>query len=164
MAKVSTKTVARMAAVQVLYEFEIHKRASDIEKLIDGSIDRYTSDDFKSIFEIPDDINVKLHKNYLRELVTYTTNNIVQIDDIITAHLAPGWTHEAMHIALTSILRVGIAELLFFPEVPYKVIINEFTTLASEIIKESEIPFVNSLLDNVRMQYRKDEDSDEDTV
>ena len=63
-----------------------------------------------------------------------------------------------MHIALVSILRVAIAELLYFPEVPYKVIINEFTTLASETVKDAEVPFVNSLLDHVRIEYRAEND------
>ena len=158
MAKISTKTIAHMAAIQALYEFEINARGASIDKLVETVIHNYSAPDFKSIFEIPDNVSVKLHANYMRELVTYTVNNLSKIDEIITAHLAPGWTYEAMHIALVSILRVAIAELLYFPEVPYKVIINEFTTLASEIVKDTEVPFVNSLLDNVRIEHRPEND------
>ena len=158
MAKISTKTIARMAAIQALYEFEINVRGTSIEKLVETVINNYSAADFRSIFEIPDGVSVKLHANYMRELVTYTINNLSKIDGIITIHLAPSWTYEAMHIALVSILRVAIAELLYFPEVPYKVIINEFTTLASEIVKDTEVPFVNSLLDHVRIEYRLEND------
>jgi len=158
MAKISTKTMARMAAVQALYEFEINSRSSSPESLVESIIINYAREDFRAIFEIPDGVNVKLHSNYMRELVMNTINHLDQIDDIIKAHLAPGWNYEAMHIALVSILRVAIAELLYFLEVPYKVIINEFTTLASEIVKDAEIPFVNSLLDHVRIEYRPEND------
>lgn len=154
MSKISTKTIARIASVQALYEFEINSRSSEVEALIEQVITNYSSADFKAIFEIPDDLKVKLHANYMRELVTHTITNLSKIDEIITAHLAAGWTYDAMHVALGAILRVAIAELLYFPEVPYKVIINEFTTLASEIVREVEVPFVNSILDNVRMEYR----------
>ena len=158
MTKISTKTMARMGAVQALYEFEINSRSSSAESLVETVITNYSRKDFRAIFEIPDGVNVKLHANYMRELVTNTVNNLTQIDDIIKAHLAPGWNYEAMHIALVSILRVAIAELLYFPEVPYKVIINEFTTLASETVKDAEVPFVNSLLDHVRIEYRAEND------
>ena len=158
MAKISTKTIARMAAIQALYEFEINARSASIDQLVEAVIKNYSASDFKSIFEIPDGVSVKLHANYMRELVAYTVNNLSKIDGIITIHLAPGWTYEAMHIALVSILRVAIAELLYFPEVPYKVVINEFTTLSSEIVKDAEVPFVNSLLDHVRMEYRPEND------
>ncbi len=147
-----------MASVQALYEFEINARAASTEDLIATVTNNYTAADFKSIFEIPDGVSVKLHANYMSELVTYTINNLSKIDNIIIMHLAPGWTYEAMHVALVSILRVAIAELLYFPEVPYKVIINEFTTLASEIVKDAEVPFVNSLLDHVRIEYRPEND------
>lgn len=158
MAKISTKTIARMASVQALYEFEINGRSSPIETLIEAVITNYAREDFRAIFEIPQGVSVKLHANYMSELVTHTINNLEKIDGIITKYLAPGWTYEAMHIALVSILRVAIAELLYFPEVPYKVIINEFTTLASEIVKDTEVPFVNSLLDHVRIAYRPEND------
>jgi len=147
-----------MAAIQALYEFEINARSASIDQLVEAVIKNYSASDFKSIFEIPDGVSVKLHANYMRELVAYTVNNLSKIDGIITIHLAPGWTYEAMHIALVSILRVAIAELLYFPEVPYKVVINEFTTLSSEIVKDAEVPFVNSLLDHVRMEYRPEND------
>jgi N utilization substance protein B len=158
MAKISTKTIARMASIQALYEFEINSRTASIDQIVETIINYYGASDFKSIFEIPDGVSVKLHANYMRELVAYTINNLAKIDDIITVHLAPGWSYEAMHIALVSILRVAISELLYFPEVPYKVVINEFTTLSSEIVKDSEVPFVNSLLDHVRMEYRPEND------
>ena len=158
MAKISTKTAARIAAVQALYEFEIKNRSTPVEDLIRTTIEHYSSSDFKSVFEIPDNLQVKVHASYFSELITHTINNLPKIDSIITIHLAPGWSYEAMHIALISILRVAVAELLYFQEVPYKVVINEFTNLASEIVKDSEVPFVNSLLDNVRIEYRPEHD------
>lgn len=158
MSKISTKTIARIASVQALYEFEVNGRSSSVDITIEQVITNYSSADFRSVFEIPDDVKVKLHTNYMRELVTHTITNLTKIDEIITSHLAPGWTYDGMHIALISILRVAIGELLYFPEVPYKVIINEFTTLASEIVKDIEVPFVNSILDNVRMECRKTDD------
>jgi N utilization substance protein B len=154
MATISTKTVARIASVQALYQFEINNRTVSIAKLTQSIVDNYSSNDFNTNFEIPTNVTVKLHKKYLEELVTYSITNLSKIDGIINIHLAKGWTRESMHIALLSLLRVAIAEILYFPEVPYKVVINEFTTIASDLVKSSEISFVNSLLDTVRAEYR----------
>ena len=83
MTKISTKTMARMGAVQALYEFEINSRSSSAESLVETVITNYSRKDFRAIFEIPDGVNVKLHANYMRELVTNTVNNLTQIDDIM---------------------------------------------------------------------------------
>lgn len=155
MPKISTKTIARIAAVQALYEYSINNNTQNIDELFVNTLNNYSLKDFHSLFDVPDNVIVKLHKNYLKELLNQTINNIDKIDNIIANFLAAGWKFSAMHLSLVAILRVAVAELIYFPEVPFKVVIDEFTTLASEIVKQHEVAFVNSLLDNIRMKYRQ---------
>ncbi|MEY3197101.1 MAG: utilization substance protein [Pseudomonadota bacterium] len=156
MAKISTKTIARIAAIQSLYQFEINNKIASVEQLIKSTIENYSSNHFEYL-EIPKDITVKLHKQYFEDLVIFTIGNLNKIDGIIEIHLAKGWSKDSMHIALLSLLRVAIGEILYFPEAPYRVIINEYTNIASDIAKASEISFVNSLLDTVSAEYRPDD-------
>lgn len=154
MKKLNKKTVARIAAIQALYDFEINNKKTSVEKLLNHVYSNYNSENLNEIFEFDHNIKVTLHSDYLKELVTYTVDNLNYIDKMIERHLSPGWSKENLHIALLSLLRVGIGEIVYFKEVSHKVIINEFTNLASEMVKESEIPFVNSILDKIALEIR----------
>ena len=125
--------------------------------MIDATQKSYNNKDFNENFEIPSNISVKLHNNYFRELITDTISNITKTDEIIKTHLAKGWQYENMHMSLLALLRTAITEIIYFPKTPYKVVINEFTNLATELLKPTEVPFVNSLLDKVRIEYRHEE-------
>jgi N utilization substance protein B len=154
MKKLNKKTVARIAAIQALYDFEINNNNTSVEKLLNYVYSNYNSEDLNQIFEFDQNIKVTLHSDYLKELVTYTVDNLSYIDKMIDRHLSQGWSKDNLHIALLSLLRVGVGEIVYFEEVSHKIIINEFTNLASEMVKESEIPFVNSILDKIALEIR----------
>jgi transcription termination factor NusB len=50
---------------------------------------------------------------------------------------------------LLALLRVSISELLYIDETPNKVVINEFTMIASDMLMDREVGFVNSILDKI---------------
>ncbi|CAN0605693.1 unnamed protein product, partial [Ectocarpus sp. 12 AP-2014] len=69
------------------------------------------------------------------------------IDQIIEKHLTNEWNIQNLPKLLFATLRVAVCELKYFPETPSKVIINEYTDIASDMLDSGEIGFVNSLLD-----------------
>jgi len=155
--KISTKTIARIAAVQALYQYQVNEYTEKPEELILNIISHYKDTELGDDLGIEADAKIKLNINYFSALLQHAISDLQNIDDIIKRHLAEGWKHDALHASLVALLRAAITELRYFPEVPYKVVINEFTDIASDLLKESEVAFVNSLLDAVNKEVRANE-------
>jgi N utilization substance protein B len=76
-----------------------------------------------------------------------------ELDRQISA-VALNWKITRMAAVDRNVLRLGLAELIAFPETPYKVIINEAVELARRYSSEASCAFVNGLLDRLRLQQR----------
>ena len=66
--------------------------------------------------------------------------------DSIVGELAPEWPIEQIAAADRNVLRIAIYELLFDPDIPPKVAINEAVELAKMFGSESSPRFVNGVL------------------
>ncbi len=147
--QLNTKSIARIASVQALYQYEDDKTNADIETIIMRIIDFYKGKSIKEDYEsqLPSNVKIKPSYKFLRELTEYSFENTAEIDDVIKDYLTNNWTLESLPKLLLSILRVAIAEVKYFPETPKNVIISEYTDIASNMLDDSEIGFVNSVLD-----------------
>ncbi len=76
--QLNRKSIARIAAIQTLYQFEFDKHNTNIEALLLQIIDFYRDKDIKSDYELDSKSLLKLKPsfNYLKELVKYTRDNI----------------------------------------------------------------------------------------
>jgi N utilization substance protein B len=157
MAVINSKTTARIAAIQALYQYEMNGRTDQVEALTNNIQQSYVSEDFKELFDIPENISMKLHNTYCAKLITLTIENLEKMDEVITMNLVDGWKYSNLHFSLAALLRVGIAEILYCPDTPSKVVVNEFTNIGSSLAKQSEVAFINSLLDKVCKEYRNEQ-------
>jgi len=155
--QISTKSIARIAAIQTLYKFASSQGKTDISSALFRIKEFYKDVDFKSDHDIDQKSTLKLKPSYsyLEELVKYTYNNLLEIDKEISRFLTKSWTITNLPMLLLSVLRVGICELAYFPETPKKVIINEYTDIANDMLDENEIGFVNSILHNYAQSGQK---------
>jgi transcription antitermination protein NusB len=85
---------------------------------------------------------------YARRLVRETRAALEKIDDCIARHAA-NWELKRMAALDRNILRLASAELLFFGEVPFKVVIDEAVELAKTYGTEESGRFVNGVLDSI---------------
>jgi N utilization substance protein B len=85
---------------------------------------------------------------YARQIVQGVTEHGDEIDELIETY-AQGWTIERMPAVDRAILRIGIWELLFNPEVPAAVAIAEAVDLAKSLSTEDSAGFVNGLLGRI---------------
>lgn len=154
--QINTKSISRIAAVQTIYQFENDKNTSDIDTLLLRIRDFYKDKDLKSDYELDKLSKLKLRPsyNYLNELVKFTHENLKEIDEIIEIHLTNEWNLKNLPKLLFAMLRVAVCELKYFPETPSKVIINEYTDIASDMLDSGEVGFVNSVLDKYASECR----------
>jgi len=78
-------------------------------------------------------------------LVEEVVNHKQQLDHVI-AVLAPEWPVDQIAVIDRNILRIAIFELLFDPDTPPKVAINEAVELAKSFGSDSSPRFVNGVL------------------
>ncbi|NPV59568.1 MAG: transcription antitermination factor NusB [Actinobacteria bacterium] len=93
--------------------------------------------------EIPD---------FARELVFLYLGNKDAIDSLIGKY-ADRWSLERMPAIDRNLLRLGIAELIYRPDIPPNVTINEYLELAKSFSTEDSGKFVNGVLGSVARDH-----------
>jgi N utilization substance protein B len=84
-------------------------------------------------------------ESFARTLVMGVQTYRTYLDSIV-GELAPEWPIEQIAAADRNVLRIAIYELLFDPDIPPKVAINEAVELAKMFGSESSPRFVNGVL------------------
>jgi N utilization substance protein B len=77
-----------------------------------------------------------------------------ELDPMIEAMLAQGWTLARAGYLLRACLRAGAFELAARPEVPTPVVINEYVELAHAFLSPDEAGFINAVLDRLAPRLR----------
>jgi N utilization substance protein B len=82
---------------------------------------------------------------YAADLVRGVAVHTAQIDELISSH-AEGWTMDRMPAVDRNVLRIGVYELLWAPDVPDGVAISEAVLLVGDLSTDASPAFVNGLL------------------
>ena len=85
---------------------------------------------------------------YAKEIVEGVQQHRAEIDELIETY-AQGWTLERMPALDRAIIRIGIWELRFNPEVPDGVAISEAVEQAKDLSTDDSAGFVNGLLGRI---------------
>jgi transcription antitermination protein NusB len=127
------RTRAREIALQVLYQLEQNPGYSS------SNVDRF----------IERRLREPRLREFARELVAGVQAHQPRIDDLISG-VAENWRLDRMAAIDRNILRLGAFEMLFCPEVPVKVAINEALELAKRYSTAQSSRFVNGILDRLQ--------------
>lgn len=87
-----------------------------------------------------------------REYATGLLKTVLEKDEHIMELIKPklkNWDAERVAIIDLILLKMGIAELLYFPTIPTKVTINEYIEIAKNYSTPQSGQFVNGVLDNL---------------
>jgi len=127
----SQRHLARVVAMQSLYEWDFHDGGRDAVKIMD-----------RNLLEFAPKLN---EKEFARSIVTGVIEHQAEIDAAITK-FAPDWPLPKITTVDRNVLRIGTYELMFNFEIPSKVAINEAIELAKTFGGESSGKFVNGVL------------------
>jgi N utilization substance protein B len=126
---------AREAALQMLYQWEVGRQSiADVQ------------DTFWLHTPKPPSEDVRKHAAGLAGAVAA---EVARLDPLIAA-AAEHWRLERMAVIDRLILRLATYELLYAPETPQRVVINEALELARAFSGDESVAFVNGVLDAVR--------------
>ena len=145
-ARSQPRSVARLAAVQALYqkdmeqvpvakllhEFHHHRLGATIDEVeyADAEVD------------------------FFDDLVKGVDARSKELDGLIQARLAKGWSLERLDRPMRQILRAGAYELVARADVPVATVISEYVDVAKAFYDKREAGFVNGLLDAIAKDAR----------
>ncbi len=102
--------------------------------------------------EIKEEENIE----FADKLVDHVLENEKLLDAYILDKVV-NWELERMGLIDRIVLRMGIAEMLYFPEIPPKVSINEAIDIAKDFCTRNSGKFVNGILDAVLEELKKED-------
>lgn len=88
-------------------------------------------------------------KSFAFELAEGTVSNLKKIDEVINNRLK-NWEFERLANVDKNILRFAAYELLFRPDIPVAVTINEAIEIAKSYSGKEAGKFINGILDNIK--------------
>ena len=140
------RTVARLAAVQALYQMEL--AGEGVETVItEFSNHRFDAD-------IEGEALAEADEAWFADIVRGVIAGQKDIDASVTARLASNWRLERLDATLRALLRCGAWELTHKTEVPKEIVIDEYVELAKAFFDEGDAKFVNAALDGVARDVR----------
>lgn len=128
-----SRSVARESAFQALYIVEVGK--ADEQEAIEVVCTRQTFADSARIF--------------LSELILGVSQKKDELDQLISPHLAEGWTLDRLATSDLIALRLATYELHFCDTIPPKVSISQAVSLAKRFGSESSGSFTNGVLRSI---------------
>ncbi len=135
------RTRAREFSLQILYQMDI------------------TGDDYQDALNnfwqahVDEMIEAEV-KGFTSELVKGVAENL-EVIDVKISQYATNWQLKRMAVVDRNILRLGSFELIFRPDIPPKVSINEAVELAKKYSDPDASKFVNGVLDKIKLEKDK---------
>jgi len=90
---------------------------------------------------------------FSRDLIGRTVDHLPDINRLL-GEFAEHWSLDRMASMDRAILRLAVGELLYFPEIPANVTLNEAIELAKKYSTERSAEFVNGILDRVNREKK----------
>ena len=143
------RTVARLAAVQALYQMDM--TAIDLNRVI-AEFEAHRLGQ-----EVEGCQYCDAEARFFRDIVEGVVREQLRIDPLIDRHLAEGWRLNRVDSILRAILRAGTFEMLMRKDVPSRVVITEYVDLAHAFFEGDEPKVVNGILDKLGHEVRPQE-------
>ncbi len=127
---------SRRAAVQALYQWSIAAQP--------------TAEIINQFHE--EGILEKADSTFFETLVRGLIEEVITVDQALSPHLSRDI--EQVDPVEKALLRLGGYELLYMPDIPYRVVLNEYINLSKTFGSAKSHQFINAALDRVAQQTR----------
>ena len=148
-ARPGRRRLARLGAVQALYQIEIS--ATPVETVIAEFLTHRLGQ------ELDGDRYGEADGDFFSTIVWGVSRRRPELDEMIAAALTTDWSVARLDAILRQILRAGAFELAERSDVPVRVAINEYLDLAKAFFDGPESRLVNGVLDRLGHVLRPDE-------
>ncbi len=136
MTQLFKRRIARERVLQILYAYTMNK--DSLEALIEGMLA---------------DISDGSDKEFARDLINRVIIHTDDLDNEIKKRV-DNWEMNRIALIDRLLLRMGICEILYFPDIPPKVSINESIEIAKVYSTGGSGKFINGILDAVLSELK----------
>ena len=140
------RSVARLAAVQALYQMEV--AGAGVEAVVREFAEHRFGRDLQGQRLTDAD------EAFFAEIVRGVVADQILLDAAIRKRLAANWKLERLDATVRAMLRCAAFELHAREDVPSEVVIYEYVELAKGFVTKREVAFVNGALDGVARDLR----------
>jgi N utilization substance protein B len=147
------RSAARLAVCQALYELDMSDsdRTDDevITSFVTGAIGGFAIVEDPVTESEQEEVLAQLDQKTFVSLIRGTREHQADLDNMIGSNLTGDWSLARMEPVLRNILRPGVYEMVYMPNVPKKVVINEYVEVAHAFYAGPEPKLVNAVLDKI---------------
>lgn len=129
-----SRRLARETALQVLYQVDVTGETEEIDKILHNWASEFALTD-KSL-------------EFAKRLVEGTIEKKKEIDEKI-AVTAREWALDRMNTVDRNLMRLAIFEMMYDPDTPQKVTLNEAIEIAKRFGGDDSAKFINGILDKL---------------
>ena len=140
------RAASRLAAVQALYQADMEQTA--LHLLLDEFHQHRLGAEIENVEYLKADVA------FFDDVVKGVDARRNEIDLLLSAKLAKGWSLARLDKTMLQILRAGSYELMARKDVPVATVITEYVDVAHAFFEEREAKFVNGVLDAVAKDVR----------
>lgn len=140
------RSAARLAAVQTLYQLDM--TGGDAEDVIIDNLSNQRGARLEG-----DDV-ADMDPRFYSDVARGTARWRDQLDALLNQDIADGWSMARLERILAALLRCAAYELKHRPDVPARVVINEYLEIARAFFDGEEPRLVNGVLDAVARRLR----------
>ena len=137
MAQKSRRRIIREKVLQVLFAYEMNQDSL-----------KFSTD------ELLNDVSNSADRDFANNLIERTIKHTNELDEMIKGRVS-NWEINRIALIDRILIRIGICELLYFPDIPPKVSINESIEIAKEYSTAGSAKFVNGILDAILSMGKK---------
>lgn len=138
---------SRELAMQALFYMDVHNDSS--QEMIEGFCEHFSP------------------PNKTRPFFLKLVNGVIAAKpkiDALIEQFSKNWNINRMSLVDRNVMRIAVYEMLFCPDIPSKVTINEAVDVGKKFGSEESGAFINGIIDSIRMAIEKKEISTKDSA
>ncbi|WP_439533681.1 transcription antitermination factor NusB [Polymorphobacter sp.] len=148
-AKRPERAAARLGALQALYQQAMTRSPLPV------LLTEFHHHRLGAALDDTHDIHMaEADRAFFDDLVTGTHARTEELNALIAAALAKGWTLDRLDLPMQALLRLAAYELVARADISSATVINEYVELSRGFHAEKDVKFVNGLLDTVARRVR----------
>jgi len=152
----NNRRVGREYALKMLFALQLSKDQEEPDQLLADFLDnfRFADDDLGEPLAAVD-VPLATSSRLFAESIVRGVVEFRSVIDKKISEIAKNWSLERMTPVDLSILRIGAYELLYRPEIPDPVVIDEAIEIAKRYGTKDSPSFINGLLDKIAKNSTK---------
>ncbi len=137
MSHVFKRRLVREKVLQILYAYELNQDGHNV-----------------TVANILEEVKEEADKEFAKDLIIKVIKHTEELDNKIKDRVA-NWEMNRIALIDKVLLRIGICELMYFPDIPPKVSINESIEITKEFSTARSGKFINGILDAILSELKE---------